>query len=85
MYLSTPLPETSLPKTKVFTANLAQAASTYTLATCNASGGVIILGMEIYCSVAGATFTSVSIQTNDTTAVEFLSSTEGGEIGRAHV
>lgn len=78
MYLSTPLPETSLPKTKVFTANLAQAASTYTLATCNASGGVIILGMEIYCSVAGATFTSVSIQTNDTTAVEFLSSTEGG-------
>ena len=72
-----PIPDTFVSKTKVFTANLAQAANTYTLATCNASGGVIILGVEIYCSVVGATFTSVSIQTNDTTPVEFLSAVEG--------
>jgi len=71
------LPETSQQKVKVFTLNLAQAAATYTLATCNAVGGVLILGVDIYVATAGATFTSVSIQTNDTTAVEILSAAEG--------
>lgn len=78
MQIFAPTADTSLTKIKVFTLNLAQAASTYTAATCNSTGGVEILGVDFYCTVAGATFTSVSVQTNDTTAVEFLSSTEGG-------
>jgi hypothetical protein len=69
--------DTSLMKTKVFTANLAQAAATYDLATCNAVGGVVIQDIQIYVATAGATFTSVSIQTNDTTAVTMLSAAEG--------
>lgn len=77
MNISTPIPDTRAYKTKQFTANLAQAAATYTLATCNSTGGIIILGMDIYCSVAGATFTAVQLKTNDTTAVIFLDATEG--------
>ena len=72
-----PTPDTSISKTKVFTINLAQAASTYTLATCNAVGGVVIEDIRLYVTTAGATFTAVSIQTNDTTAVEFLSVSDG--------
>lgn len=77
MPLTTPVADTSLTKTKVFTANLAQAAATYTLATCNALGGVVILGVDIYVATAGATFTSVAIATNDTTVVPILSAVEG--------
>lgn len=69
--------DTSQQRCKVFTANLAQAAATYTLAAVNATGGVVILGVDVYCTVAGATFTSASIQTNDTTAVTILSAAEG--------
>lgn len=72
-----PTPDTSLIKTKVFTANLAQAAATYDLATCNATGGVVIHDVQIYVATAGATFTSVAIATNDTTAVAILSAAEG--------
>jgi hypothetical protein len=53
------------------TANLAQAASTYDL--CTASGGdVVIEKILLLVSVAGATFTSVSFQTNDTTVLSIL-------------
>ena len=61
---------------KAFTANLAQAAATYDLAT--ATGGDVILEWAIvYVTTAGATFTSVSIQSNDTTPVTILSAAEG--------
>ncbi len=73
-----PIVDTSLKKVKVFTVNLAQAAGTYTLATCNATGGVLIHDVQIYCTVSGATFTSAAIATNDTTPVTIMSSVEGG-------
>lgn len=72
-----PLADTAQIKCKTFTANLAQAAATYDLATCNAIGGVVILGIDIYVVTAGATFTSVAIATNDTTVVPILSAVEG--------
>lgn len=77
MPLFNTIPSTSLIQTKVFTANLAQAAATYDLATCNATGGVIIQDVQLYMSVAGATFTSVAIQTTDTTPVVILTALEG--------
>lgn len=61
-----------------FTANLAQAAGTYDL--CTASGGNVIIDLallSIYVATAGATFTSVSIQTNQTNNTTILSSAEG--------
>lgn len=70
-------PSTAFVQTKVFTANLAQAAATYDLATCNAVGGVVIQDVQLYMSVAGATFTSVALQTNDTTPVIILTAIEG--------
>lgn len=76
-----PTVDTSLAKVKVFTLNLAQAAATYDLATCNAIGGVVVESINFYQSVAGATFTSVSVQTNDTTPVEALSAVEGALAG----
>ncbi len=75
--VSSPVVDTSLSKVKVFTANLAQAAATYDLATVNATGGVLIQDIQMYMSVAGATFTSLAIQTNDTTSVPILSAVEG--------
>lgn len=69
--------DTSQIKCKQFTANLAQAAASYDLATCNATGGVVIQDIQVYCSVVGAVFTSVSIQSNDTAAVVVLSALEG--------
>ncbi len=59
-----------------FTMNLAQAAATYDL--CTASGGdVIVWGADVYCTVVGATWTSVTIQTNDTTAFTIMNATQG--------
>lgn len=70
--------DTEKIKAKVFTLNLAQAAATYDLVTCSATGGVLIHDVQLYVSTAGLTFTSVSIQTNDTTPVNILTSIEGG-------
>ena len=67
---------TRLPQRTTFTANLAQAAATYDLATAT-GGAVLVTRVVVYVSVAGATFTSVAIQTNTTTAVTFLTSGEG--------
>ena len=72
-----PVADTSLLQAKVFTLSLAQAAATYDLATVNAVGGILIHDVSIYCATVGLTFTSVSIQTNDTTAVVILSAVEG--------
>ena len=58
-----------------FTANLAQAAATYDL--CTASGDVLIYRAGIYVQTVGATFTSVSIQSNGTTAWIILSALDG--------
>ena len=43
----------------------------------NATGDILILDVNIHCITAGATFTSVAIATNDTTAVSLLSAVEG--------
>lgn len=65
------------PTAQEFTANLAQAAGTYDL--CTASGDVLIneYDLAVLCTVVGATFTSVSIQSDQTTPEVLLSSAEG--------
>lgn len=62
---------------KSFTANLAQAAGTYDL--CTAAGDVLIYPamLAIYVTTAGATFTSVAIQTNQTNPTNILTAGEG--------
>lgn len=62
---------------KSFTLNLAQAAGTYD--ACTAFGDVLIdpTWISIYVATAGATFTSVSIQTNQTNATTILTAGEG--------
>lgn len=70
--------QTNSSQSKEFTANLAQAAGTYDL--CTASGGDVVVdlySLAIYVATAGATFTSVSIQTNQTNATTVLSAVEG--------
>lgn len=72
-----PLPFAT-PQAKSFTANLAQAAATYDL--CTVSGGDVIIDLYrlgIYVATAGATLTSVSIQSNQTNATTILSAVEG--------
>lgn len=71
-----PIPDTSTTKVATLTINLAQAAATYDAGTV-AGGAIMLLNAIAYVSVVGATFTSVSIQTNTTTAVEILSAAEG--------
>lgn len=58
-----------------FTANLAQAANTYDLLT--ATGGIFIGKIVFYVATAGATFDSVSFQTNQTNPTEIMSAAEG--------
>ena len=57
------------------TVNIAQAANTYDITT--ATGDVMIERFYVYVATAGATMTSVSIQTNDTTPFYLLSAVEG--------
>ena len=56
------------------TVNIAQAANTYDITT--ATGDVMIERFYVYVATAGATMTSVSIQTNDTTPFVLLSAVE---------
>ena len=68
----------TITQVKSFTANLAQAAGTYDLAT--ATGGDVLVDLQtlaIYVATAGATLTSVSIQSNQTNATVILSAVEG--------
>lgn len=58
-----------------FTANLAQAAATYDL--CTASGDIFVQRIGIYVATAGATFTSVTLQSNQTTAFTILNVIDG--------
>lgn len=72
------IPDYSLDRGRSFTANLAQAAGTYDL--CTATGGDVLIDMyniSLYVATAGATFTSVSFQTNQTNPTVILTSTEG--------
>lgn len=65
-------------RARSFTANLAQAAGTYDL--CTATGGDVSIDMyniSLYVVTAGATFTSVSVQTNQTNPTVVLTSAEG--------
>lgn len=73
------LPDTSIPETARFTANLNQAAATYDL--CTATGGGVFIDLQklaLYVATAmvGA-LTTVSIQTNQTNPTIILSSVEG--------
>lgn len=73
--MSAVITQTPVGAIQEFTANLAQAAATYDL--CTANGDVLILRMGIYIATAGATFTSVSLQTNQSTPFTFLAASEG--------
>lgn len=55
--------------------NCAQAAGSYDLLT--ATGDVLVMLQRYYQITAGATFTALSIQTDDTTAAVLLSAAEG--------
>ena len=68
----------SLGIAKSFTANLTQVAATYDL--CTATGGDVMIdvyNLAFYMATAGATFTSVSVQSNQTAPFVLLSSAEG--------
>lgn len=62
--------------TKKFTANLAQAAATYDLATAT-GGDILIEAVAIYVATAGATFTSTKIHTNQTNDTNLMTVVEG--------
>ncbi|CAB4196595.1 hypothetical protein UFOVP1290_115 [uncultured Caudovirales phage] len=66
---------TTIPIAAEFTANVAQAAGTYTLGT--VTGTVLIDKVSFYITTAGATFTSVAFQTNQTTPFVFLTAGDG--------
>lgn len=73
---SVALTDTQLPQVARFTANIAQAAATYDLATVS-SGAILILNSSIYVATAGATLTSVSIQTNQANLTSVMTAAEG--------
>lgn len=79
MQSSTPfIQDQSIIQVAQFTANLAQAAATYDLCTAGGGGVTIDIGrIAMYVATAGATLTSVSIQTNQTNATIILSAVEG--------
>lgn len=62
-------------KIKEYTLDLAQAANTYDIMT--AAADIIFEDFYIYVATAGATFTSVAIQTNDTTVWPLMTAAEG--------
>ena len=64
-----------LEQIKEVTLDLSQAANTYDAIT--ASGDVMIHNITLYVTVSGATFTSLAVQSNQTTAVTILNSTDG--------
>jgi hypothetical protein len=57
------------------TINLAQAADTYDLFT--ATGDIYVEDINLYCTVVGATFTSVAIATDDTVPTVIMTDVEG--------
>jgi hypothetical protein len=63
------------PTTKTATLDLSHDAGTYDALT--AQGDVLIEAASFYGDTAGATFTSVSVQTNQTNPVTVLTSAEG--------
>lgn len=65
--------------TKEFTVNVQQAAATYDL--CTASGDIYIKSAKVYIGTQILTLTSVSIQTNMTTATTIMSAIEGAVAG----
>lgn len=62
--------------TKEWTLDCSQAAATYDITT--ATGDVFVERYYVYVATAGATLTSVAIQTNDTTAFALMTAVEGG-------
>jgi len=65
------------PKVLQLQLDLSQAASTYGLATATMAGDIEVVGMSLYCTVAGATWTSVAIHDDTTAANEILGTTSG--------
>lgn len=68
----------SVPAFKVAQAsmNLAQAANSYDLLTCSGSA-VVITNAVVFCTVVGATWTSVTVQTDDTVPFVLMDATQG--------
>lgn len=66
----------SIQSVKQFTANLAQAAATYDLATVT-GGDLMLTKSSIYVVTAGATFTSAAIATNQTSVTNIMTAVEG--------
>lgn len=66
-------PVQSSLKTQSFTANLSQAGATYDLATAGAD--MVIQSITVFVSVAPAGLTSITLQSNNTTADVVLAST----------
>lgn len=62
---------------KQATLNLAQAAGTYDLVTASGDVFIPLKELALYMATAGATFTSVAIQTNQTTPEVVLTAGEG--------
>jgi hypothetical protein len=58
-----------------FTADLSQVAGTYDL--CTASGDLLVQAIGLYVATAGAVFTSVTIQSNQTTPFVVLNAADG--------
>lgn len=66
----------AMPQIVEFTLDLAQAAGTYDICTASL-GSCILTGCIVYVQTAGAIFTSISIQSNDTTPFIILSAGAG--------
>ena len=64
-----------MSRVKEVTLNLAQAQATYTAIT--AVGDIYVEDVNLYCTVVGATFTSVAVATNDAVPTVIMTSTEG--------
>jgi len=74
--VSNAIADTNIVQVGQFTANLAQAAATYTL--CTATGGdILITNFSFYVQTAGSVFTSVQIKTNQTNSTDLMSAAEG--------
>jgi len=72
-----PITRSKINKIAEFTADLIRAAGTYDLCTASGDVHINLADIAVYVRIAGATITSVSIQTNQTNPTIILSAAEG--------
>ena len=65
------------PKIVQFSLDLSVAAGTNAIATASMAGPIEITGVSIYCSVVGATWTSVALHDDTAAANEIMGTTKG--------